>query len=257
MSTPLWKLLRHSGQSEHYWRLIEQTHDEARLREKLAKIREEMIDGGVRLTKETVEFEGWNRGGMGKSHHGSSMTDVRNSTVKKPCAGCGETPQYGREKDKVCDYCERLLEEARKAREKADRQKGAFVALPRSIDGYSSSHERARYWEGSSEGISAAFGEMLRALAKPCSAPRGAAVSQLFDKPDQSYGANVEVVEMGKDAVKAVRELDKRIRTAIDEALRKGYEDGQNLLATLASGEISMKEFNDSVIQGKDKRRKR
>lgn len=256
MTAPLWKLLRHSGDSEHYWRLIEQSHDEARLRQKLDEIREDMVDGGVRLTKETVEFEGWDRGGKRQSHHASSMTDIRNSRVKKPCAGCGETPMYGREKDKVCADCHRLIEEAKKARESASKQKGRFVQIPMHFPTYSARYQRSHYYE-SSDGVGNALGQVIRALATPSSAPRGDAVERLFEGNEGSYSYQGDVYEVGKDAVKAIRLLHERLEAAVEGALRAGYDEGQNFLMSLASGEISVKEFNESTIQNKDARKKR
>lgn len=256
MSVPLWRLLRHSGGSEHYWRLIEQSYEEGRLRAKLETLRAKMHEGGIRLTKETVEFEGWDRGGdpkrTGRYH---SSDEIRNSKVKKPCAGCGETPRHGREKDKVCTDCARLIREARGAREKADNQKGAFAKVPRSFPSYSATYQRARYWNSGPEGIGEAFRTAIVALATPSSAPRGNATAPLFDGVEYEY--EPPVVEMGPEAVAAIRTLSARIQEAIADALQQGYDAGQDLLMSLASGEISAKELNESTIKGEDKRRKR
>ena len=255
MTAPLFRLLRHSGGSEHYWRQIEQSHDEARLREKMEKIREGMVDGGVRLTKETVEFEGWDRGGQKKdSRHSEPLGSVRRSMVKKPCAGCGETPRYGREIDKVCADCERLIREATEAREKAAKKGGSLVRLPRYFPSYSVSHERARYWSGH-DGIAGPFKAVVEALAKASSSPHAKDPVILLQGEECNYSG--DLFEMSKEAVEAIRLLDKRIKEAISEALAAGYEAGQNLLASLASGELSIKELNDSTIKEKDARRKR
>lgn len=254
MTSPLFRLLRHSGDSEHYWREIEMSHDEARLREKMEKIREKMVDGAVRLTKETVEFEGWGRGGQKRATSSvPGLGAVQRSKVKKPCAGCGETPRYGREIDKVCADCEKLIKEAADARAKAAKKGGSLVKLPRYFPSYSASYERARFWSGS-DGIAKHFKAAVEALAKASSSPHAADPVILFRGEECDYSG--ALFEMGEEAVAALRLLDEKIKEAISEALAAGYQAGQNLLANIASGEITIKELNESTIKEKDARRK-
>jgi len=256
MTTPLWRVLRHSGRSHYYWRLLLETHDEEKARAKSESIRGTMMEGGVRLTKEAVEFEGWGKDGKYKSNSHGTLQDVERPREKTPCPGCRETPQEGRDKGRVCDQCEKLLDLAWKAQETANKRKGAYF----SVDGYALHFPceigSARHWVGSDLGKCIA--NMVVRLAAVPPVERGSKVEELWpDKTVDGDRRHGPIVDMSKEAAAACRELYDQLKHEMAEAFRTGYESGQNLIYQLSSGEMTVKDLNDQTMKATEQKKGR
>ncbi len=174
----------------------------------------------------------------------------------KPCEGCGETQTYGRETGKVCAGCQRLLEEARNAREAAAaRRDCGLETFPRPW----ASHCLGYIHNAGDAGT--AFRDtfyklLLLLLADPAppdtwtgygvTHTRIEAVgfrdredtSVAWVNNDTGYGLiDPALLEAAGAVYKAARELARA-------AYAEGKDAGSRLLFGLASGEVSIADLN-------------
>lgn len=253
MTTPLWRVLRHGGDSGYYWRLLWEGHGEDSARERLEKVRAKMLEGGVRLTKETVEFEGWERGGNPKLKGGGAggLDMVTRPREKGTCPGCGESTSF--DKGHVCDGCAELLKLAREAQHKAEKRKGLLYSVTQYCPSFHAESGNGHHYVRSEVGK--ALGNAVMALGIPAPADRGDKIQQLFkrdlDDRDDTRGT---ILELGKEGADACRELYAEIQDAIQAAFDDGYQQGQNLLFQLASGEVSVKDLNDEAVKATEQK---
>ena len=178
--------------------------------------------------------------------------------TKKPCPGCGKV--YGnRAADEVCWQCRRKIdgfdamsvetEELRRRVEGAGRAtEPVNVASP-----WFNFPRGGAGWVETPLALRQAVTALVVELAKPLStgkAGNGRHLPRLhvFDHSETLRGACFVPVEMTDTAVEALRTFDRLMGEALLAAEARGAEKGRSLLHQLASGDVTIHEFNESSV---------
>ena len=173
--------------------------------------------------------------------------------VTKPCPACKST-DYPRPADGVCQECQRIIAWA-KMRQADDAKKNSeevsvmtkerHYALPR----YNYEHGRI---DGD---IEEKVSEALHALIMTMARKGGDHDSDFYvpagiKKSYSPYEWRIPMI-MRKDQAAAVNALDDSFREFVAAVSQAGYEEGRNLLLSIAGGKISMDELNNEHIPKK------
>ena len=185
--------------------------------------------------------------------------------TRKPCPGCGQVKRY-RPAAEVCAECKEDLGLARTVHDRRLREasgesgKRAFrVAEP----GWAHSYPYVYCGQGGSdagERFRRAFDVLVTALAEPTVLGD---VPELIDEEgvthldrgverlvegDRSYDQG-ELVLLPEAVGPALRELYAAVQGVAAEALENGCEEGRQLLVGLATGRLSVGDFNEETQQ--------
>ena len=182
---------------------------------------------------------------------------MKNSYTRKPCPGCGGSHTYPfRKVDEVCDNCKRLMAEALAHREKVKNIPGSMKI--RVGEMY---HWNQGYYEGD---ISGKFGnrslrdalaimmvKLIKELseidnASPYESHRSPIIMKKLNCIDRRYEEN-EMRLINKRLFGLLRGLDRLIRFAIRRSYKNGKREGASLIRMLASGQITLDEFERQV----------
>lgn len=187
-----------------------------------------------------------------------SRDSIKGPSTRKPCAICKETGW--RAADSPCPACLERFErlEARAKEALAYREGVKAIATPASWPSFKSEHYIGY---GSSERLHTAFRDLCRSFPK--STDEGASVNVYHGTPHEDEvapdvragssgsprnGRSV-VVMMHPDTARALEAIHNLIGPCIDAAYDEGYRDGRNLLARLASGDLTPAEFSKKEIE--------
>lgn len=165
------------------------------------------------------------------------------------CESCGEKPgRYGREKGKVCDACQALLADGRRIREHnaADHATAGYQLVPAShaIDA------------GHNERVQKALLRLARLVSEPAGVDYNA--NPLLDVSDGMHNwlSAAENRRARIDVAEALLETQRAVREATQLAYDRGKKDGARVLQRLASGDITLDSF-DETLESSLERRKR
>lgn len=177
-------------------------------------------------------------------------TFKRKGQSTKPCHGCGSTlPHWS---DHVCDECAKaikgyktIMEERAAAGDMVDMlSKERYYALP-SI-GYACDSEIRDL-------IKRRVHQLTQWLSVPSETVSSYGLPQIFrfggsgaSKDEHQWQT---VVRIRPEYAEAIGELYQAIGTALDQAEKRGHQEGRSLLLSLAGGHITTDEFNDKAIR--------
>lgn len=162
----------------------------------------------------------------------------------KPCPACKEVVSY-RKADDVCLECQKLISEAREQRERLN-AKGAgkmdAVAIPKAAHWLQTIY----YANRGEYKLQRAFLALAVAIGEKNSAKQDwNEIQPLIEKQDSvNVGSGADLFRFKPGVLKAFRAVYAQVIEDTYFAYRDGKEAGQNLLRGLASGDMTVKEFN-------------
>ncbi len=169
---------------------------------------------------------------------------------KTPCPGCGQVGKY-RPADRVCLDCFKdLLEiEELRAKFKAEAEGAEALLLPWAPHYLPYvPHENSRRRNDEQPGIQDSFYALMDHLGKPTGGAEIDAACMIEPKRDAfSSGSWAEAKIYPKGTQKFARNLYDAILRLADASYKEGFERGDNLLANLARGEVTVKDYNAQV----------
>lgn len=171
--------------------------------------------------------------------------------VTKPCPACKTTDHRRDGADEVCSECKRLLAFAKaelKRREGLSKDNAEIVRAPErdyAIDGFYSRGVHSDV----SDGVKKAMHALIMSVTDPVSSAEGFPdwEAKIRVLPSSKTRDWLKCYRIKKSTATAIIELDTAIRKLQKAAETGAYEDGHNLLIGLASGEMSVKEFNEET----------
>lgn len=160
-------------------------------------------------------------------------------TTRKPCHGCGRTFAWGRPADEVCPDCKADIAFAKQARERDARTGFKFnlAWVP---------HEMGYIKHGSREtldSIRSSLWDLAKAVSVECQQDYDGEIPMLGER--SSYVGPITRILPSKEAFDKMHVLLAAIQLATDEAYAEGMKRGRNLLAGLASGDLTVAKFNE------------
>lgn len=193
----------------------------------------------------------------------------------KPCPGCKEVYR-DRKADEVCDSCKRLIQEALKQRELDAKEKEDGVALFQVPWFWPDFYQAAGVSVGGRRGVDEAFNQVQKAFADALIGVGEHMVCGDFlprpglrrgDSPEYWQQRRGEVIfpekmagrtngarsllKARRSSVEKIVALDTAVRQALGEVAKSAYENGHSLLAGLASGKMSVQDFNAATLDKK------
>ena len=181
---------------------------------------------------------------------------MRKGETTKPCPGCGE--EGLRDADNVCQRCQRLLQEARQARERqAQDTERQVYDVPATFPWYSvpASYQSQGATRTALESIRAMMVELVHSIGTPAVGDALYNVAtKLFTFPKGrrvEYSSYDSRLCLAPETARAIDHLDTAIQTALQVAYEAGKQDGAHLLQQLASGEITIAAFNEETMKSK------
>lgn len=164
---------------------------------------------------------------------------------QKPCPGCGEV-RSNRRASEVCRHCEKDLAYARRVRQELAAAGEAIIVSFGDRD-YANEYIYTRDRESGPR-----LRELMFRLAKSTSVPVNvyhADVENLLGKDD---GPSMRVyASMKTETARVIPMLYKAIQEALRAEYEAGKADGHSLLMQLASGDLSISDFDDKVLRKK------
>ncbi len=167
--------------------------------------------------------------------------------VTKPCPACKGT-EYPRSADGICSECERIIRWAKMRQEDDAKKNGEEIsvmtkevhyALPR----YFAGHGRVPH--AIEEKLSRALHVLIMTMARKGGSHNASLQVPEWPKGrDGSWEWKVPMI-MRKDQAEAINALDKAFREFIASLSDESYEEGRNLLLSIAAGKLSMDELNN------------
>ena len=209
--------------------------------------------------------------------------------TKKPCDGCGQAPAWRRETGKVCSDCQHLLELGRKAQEELKAQANGKTGTSRAyiVPEPGRSHDWPWFDAGRATGdwnkeprrlFQDAFSDLVYALGTEISNAETPADTRDYDyrtgrykgkenprlatrlvekikgyddRGSGSYHSNHILLEEKHAA--ALRQLYLAVAQIADDCKEDGKDQGHSLLVGLATGRLSVHEFNERTNAGDTK----
>jgi hypothetical protein len=182
--------------------------------------------------------------------------------TREDCPGCGQN--FGLRPIGVCEKCRAILDgfEELKARVESD-PKRRVMLMPASNHWYDVFYEAITRLNQSSKSTAAenlrlAFMDVLKAVSTPLGEADRYNKVTLFSPTDEKLTPKckegLEKVLVPVQAVEPLRRLDLAIREALKEGWDNGYESGQSLLTGLATGSMSVQDFNEATVKRKGDR---
>lgn len=172
--------------------------------------------------------------------------------TRKPCPGCGRSESYPfRDKDRICNNCKKLINEALEHQEVLKSITGKMKI--RVGERY---YWNAGYYEGDLSN-SHLQDKLLKIMVKLINessekdyadsygwqAPKVLKrLSDLNERNEEKEGRLIERRLFG-----LLRGLDRLIRLALDRSYQNGKREGSSLIRMLASGQITIDEFQKKV----------
>ena len=160
---------------------------------------------------------------------------------KKPCPGCGKI-RPDRPAKEVCAHCKRLIERATWLETELSKVGNDEIIVRYGI----------RYYQNEYIHTHSDSGRTLMRLFQSI-AVSGSRIStstdaefELLGKID-NYGFGGSYAVMSRSLAEAIRDLRIAVVSALKSEYEEGKKDGHNLLVRLASGELSMSDFDTEV----------
>jgi len=168
----------------------------------------------------------------------STMKTERIPTTRKPCPVCGGT--WDRVKDKPCPTCLDWIARMRRL-EESMRAELEPIGTPPSSNAWQYIPEVDR--EGRSEFCEALHTIWQLATTEGAQWRVGMKTLKAMEDPRGYWTPKVRLAKPG--LAEAVDALHASVSTMVKSAYQAGHKSGRNLLAGLASGEMTVGEFND------------
>jgi len=167
--------------------------------------------------------------------------------VTKPCPACKST-KYPRDKDGICTECEHIIAWAKMRQADDTKKNGEEVSIttkemPYAMPRYNYKHGDVN--GGIEEKVPKAMHTLIMTMAR-----KGGDYNNNFYVPAwikttyNPYEHKIPMI-MRKDQAEAVNALDDAFREFVAAVSQAGYEEGRNLLLSIAGGKISMDEINN------------
>lgn len=175
-----------------------------------------------------------------------STQPKRRGTSTKPCHGCGSTDMHWT--NQVCDECAQALREHAEMVKRRDECPDTVVMM-----GKAQAHALPWIPKLDSEQckpIQAGFHALQEAMSEQCGyAPYS--IPRIFPTLRASSSSNDwnQTVRIRPDVAAALGSTYKAVADAVAAAHKKGHEEGRNLLAQLASGQITTDDFNNTAAR--------
>lgn len=172
--------------------------------------------------------------------------------LTKPCPGCNTTDHRRSRTYEVCDECKRLLSFAKeelKRRNEALKEDIEIVQAPERAYALGGYYSRGVKTEVSDE-VKTAMHALIMSVAGPVDSVEGRKIpwgTKHRIVPSNKATDWLRWYRMKKDTVDAILNLDAAIHRLQDAAEKGAYEEGHNLLLGLASGEKSVRDFNEEA----------
>jgi len=169
--------------------------------------------------------------------------------TRKPCPGCGEICQY-RPAAEVCGSCKSLIKQGRKCIDEqvaACENQRVLTKLPHSARSLpyirNSTNERREFQNAFYTIVLAvsepASNEVLRQLPEPYKTP------MIVEKCDTGYHGGRECYMIEPTLLDAMQNLWYSSVAMVDGAYRRGVASGEQLIAQLAGGDITIAQFEE------------
>lgn len=167
---------------------------------------------------------------------------MHNRQCADPCPGCGQKDQW-RKKHEYCDDCQRLLKDAYEALElKGNKKDVVTVLIP-----------KASHWikyiphPGSQDDPRGAIHRLALCAGEVLPAVNWDQKHERLD--DECSSSSCLAVRMPRDVYTAIKEVIATLHDSIDKAFKDGRQEGMNHLKQLATGDMTVKEFNKYSIK--------
>ena len=169
--------------------------------------------------------------------------------TRKPCPGCGRVPTLGRlswrNANSVCDRCRRILDEADRTRDESDAKAQGEVLVYVDEPYIPHGDGRPKY------GVGRRFTEVVMSVGKDVPRLGYESHRPLFRSADRSTRCGSARIPINFAA--AIKRLWRDTEKALGAAYAQGHEDGQNLLAQLATGELTVQDFNERAQRARSR----
>jgi hypothetical protein len=180
------------------------------------------------------------------------MKRARAGYTLDACPGCGDKSS-ARPKNGVCYDCESLLKEARQAR--ADKARDDAPVKTYTLPSRLHWHIRMGMVDASGHRLLDAFATKWLELVKLLGTLRRATypnrdVPVLFPVGGKDP-SNRDVIEMRPDLAAKINEMDAAMDAAINEVAHAERRMGSSIIASLASGSITVDQFNQYTTERK------
>lgn len=179
--------------------------------------------------------------------------------VTKPCPACKTTEHFRDSATDICRHCKKELEFARKCRERdatIEAEKGDVEAVTVNsyygIGGYYH-HPQGSLPHVAQERLQKAIFRIMLILG--CNRiddhyhlgdlKKRLTVPKMNEKKERAWEYFRSTQTMQKTHAEAFNELEESIREAIKAMADEAYENGRNLLLSIAGGHVSMNELNE------------
>lgn len=171
--------------------------------------------------------------------------------VTKPCPACRGTT-YPRAVDGICSECQRIIAWAKMRQADDEKKNGEEISVVTKEVHYAL--PRYHYEHGHIEhDIDDCLSKAMHALIMTMARKGGAYNATEWVPPEDAYGSRRHELRaymvMRKDQAEAVNALDKAFRAFVAAVSEAGYEEGRNLLLSIAAGKISMDELNSEHVR--------
>lgn len=158
----------------------------------------------------------------------------------KPCPGCGEVRQH-RKATELCGQCQNEIRSGRLYLSQTEDLHLEVVNCPKRHYQFPSNYRE----------FNDRFGELIEAIG--IKVERGHRFSGRGVTP---YAGRMGTINCGENYLfmpegvgEALKNLFESVISETKKAEKKGFESGKSILGNLASGELSMKDFNDRTIR--------
>jgi len=190
--------------------------------------------------------------------------------TRKPCPACHEV-HPGRAADEVCYECKKLLEDGRKARQASARniqyEDRVFVHVPRHRHWFPSFYHGTADRDDTLRDLMA---DLIRLVTREEVIEHRPASAEYLTGPEFSIhqidrsqhflpryagwedDSSAPARTASREAVALIRGLYTAIGESRERAYKTGRAHGQNLLLQLASGDLTVKEFNERSMHAND-----
>jgi hypothetical protein len=188
--------------------------------------------------------------------------------TKKPCPGCGQIDRY-RAADEVCGTCRKKLDRIAAIEAEAVQLRATVAATlnadtkPRGVyvpeKGYGIVYNNRMGESPEYAAVAATFRTMIQALTGPLDRGRADTWHSNGTVPVRSEYSRSEVkswVETTDDGAKATQVCWLAFGEFAQACYGAGVEDGRDLLAQLAAGEMTVSQVNDRAYELVNRKRR-
>jgi hypothetical protein len=164
---------------------------------------------------------------------------------QKPCPGCGEI-RSNRRASEVCRHCKEDLAYARRVRQDLAAA-GETIIVSFGDRDYANEYIYTRDTESGHR-----LRRLMFELAKSVSVPANVYHADVKNLLGEDDGASMRVyASMKTETARVIPILYKAIQEALRSEYEAGKADGHSLLMQLASGDLSISDFDDKVLKKK------